>query len=125
MFSAVAAAPAIIRSQMAVSQNYLAFIVEQLDGIRRLTTKRMFGGVGLYVDGTFFGIIDNDTLFFKVDAALRGRYRDRGMPPFAPMPGKAPMLGYYQVPVDVLEDSRELCAWAAESIALGDTRPRT
>jgi hypothetical protein len=55
---------------MAVSPSYLAFVLEQLDGIRDLVPKRMFGGVGLYSGETFFAVIDNDTLFFKVDEAL-------------------------------------------------------
>ena len=69
-------------------------------------------------DPLFFAVIDNDTLFFKVDDALRPRYQQRGMPAFAPIPGKPPMLGYFQVPVDVLEDAAVLCRWAAESVAI-------
>jgi len=104
---------------MAVSTSYLTFVREQLEGLKGLTDKRMFGGVGLYAGDVFFGVIDNDTLFFKVDDALRERYRQRGMPAFAPIPGKSPMLGYFQVPVDVLEDASALCNWAADSVAVG------
>jgi DNA transformation protein len=103
---------------MAVSASYLAFVLEQLDAVRGLTDKRMFGGVGLYAGDAFFAVLDNDTLFFKVDDTLRERYRQRGMPPFAPIPGKPPMLGYFQVPADVLEDAAALCRWAADSIAV-------
>lgn len=109
---------------MAVSASYLAFVLEQLEGLKGLTDKRMFGGVGLYAGDAFFAVIDNDTLFFKVDDGLRERYRERGMPPFAPIPGKPAMLGYYQVPADVLEDAASLCRWAAESIAV-NTTPKT
>jgi DNA transformation protein and related proteins len=104
---------------MAVSPSYLAFVLEQLEGIKALTHKRMFGGVGLYDGVVFFAVIDNDTLFFKVDDALRERYQRRDMPPFAPIPGKPAMLGYYQVPAEVLEDGDALCRWAADSIAVG------
>lgn len=103
---------------MAVSASYLTFVLEQLEGVKGLTHKRMFGGVGLYAGDAFFAVIDNDTLFFKVDDALRPRYQQRGMPAFAPIPGKPPMLGYFQVPVDVLEDAAVLCRWAAESVAI-------
>jgi DNA transformation protein and related proteins len=103
---------------MAVSASYLAFVLEQLEGLKGLAEKRMFGGVGLYAGGVFFGVIDNDTLFFKVDDTLRERYKQRGMPPFAPMADKPPMQGYYQVPADVLEDARTLCRWAADSMAV-------
>ena len=68
---------------MSVSDSYLSFVLDQLAEVPRVVTKRMFGGIGIYSDGTFFAVIDNDTLFFKVDEALAQRYRDKGMPPFA------------------------------------------
>jgi DNA transformation protein and related proteins len=103
---------------MSVSESYLTFVLEQLDRLPRVVTKRMFGGVGIYSDGTFFAVIDNDTLFFKVDETLARRYIDKGMPPFMPIPGAKPMTGYYQVPPDVLEDGVSLVRWAKESIGV-------
>ena len=115
---------------MSVSDSYLSFVLEQLGAVPRVVTKRMFGGIGIYSDGTFFAVIDNDTLFFKVDETLAKRYRDKGMPPFAPIPGAKPMMGYYQVPPDVLEDGRALGQWAKDSIGIASkpglkTRPPT
>jgi DNA transformation protein and related proteins len=101
---------------MSVSDSYLAFVLEQLAGVRGIVTKRMFGGVGIYSGDAFFAIVDNDTVFFKVDAALAAQYRNAGMPPFAPIPGKPPMRGYYQVPVDVLEDANAMTRWAKQSV---------
>jgi len=106
---------------MSVSDSYLSFVLDQLAGVRAIVTKRMFGGVGIYSSETFFAVIDNDTLFFKVDATLAKRYLARGMPPFQPIPGQKPMTGYYQVPPDVLEDADELATWAKESIRVGST----
>ena len=103
---------------MSVSESFLTFVLEQLADVPGIVTKRMFGGMGIYSDGTFFAVIDNDTLFFKVDEALAKRYRDKGMPPFAPIPGAKPMMGYYQVPPDILEDARSLGKWAKDSIGI-------
>jgi len=108
---------------MAVSESYLAFVIEQLEGLRGVVTKRMFGGIGIYRNEMFFAVIDNDTLFFKVDDELRQRYRSAGMPAFAPMPGKPAMEGYYQVPPDVLEDAARLDEWARASIAVAGKKP--
>ena len=108
---------------MAVSDSFLAFVLEQLEGLRGVITKRMFGGVGIYRNDLFFAVIDNDTLFFKVDDELRPRYRSAGMHAFAPMPGKPAMEGYYQVPPDVLEDPDRLAEWARLSIAVAATKP--
>lgn len=105
---------------MAVSSSYLAFVLGQLADLPRVTDRRMFGGVGLYADGVFFAVMDDDTLFFKVNDATRPRYEQHRMPPFAPMPGKPPMRGYYQVPVSVLEDAEDLCTWAREAVTVGE-----
>jgi DNA transformation protein and related proteins len=50
-----------------VQAQYLAYILEQLAGLGALRTNRMFGAVGLYSKELFFGLIDDDTLFFKTD----------------------------------------------------------
>lgn len=101
---------------MAVSSSYLTFVLEQLAGVRDVSSRRMFGGVGLYSGDRFFAVLDNDTLFFKVDDVTRDRYVRKGMPPFQPMKDKPPMNGYYQVPPGVLEDRDELAAWAAAAV---------
>ena len=108
---------------MAVSASFLAFVLEQLGAVRDVSHRRMFGGVGLYSGEWFFGVIDNDTLFFKVDDETRPKYTRKKMPAFAPIPGKQPMGGYYQVPPSVLEDADELAAWAAEAIAVSRRAP--
>ncbi len=104
---------------MAVSASFLDFVIEQLAAVRDVHHKRMFGGVGLYAGDVFFAVIDNDTLFFKVDDATRPAYEAAGMGPFAPIPGSPPMRGYYQVPPSVLEDADALADWARDAI----TRP--
>ena len=44
----------------------------------------MFGGVGLYSRDLFFGLIDDDTLFFKTDETNCAPYQARSMPRFMP-----------------------------------------
>ena len=110
---------------MAVSESYLAFVLEQLSGVRSIVTKRMFGGVGIYSDGVFFAVIDNDTIFFKVDEVLAEQYIKAGMPPFAPIPGQPPMMGYRQVPPEVLEDADEMVRWAKQSIQHAPVKKKT
>ena len=42
---------------MSVSNGYRTYIVEQLGAVPALSTRRMFGGVGLYSDEWFFALI--------------------------------------------------------------------
>ena len=74
---------------MSVSDGYRTYIVEQLAALPALSTRRMFGGIGLYSGEWFFALIDDDVLFFKVDDANRDDYVSRGMKAFMPFPGQA------------------------------------
>lgn len=104
---------------MAVQAQYLAYVLEQLDGLRNMRTRRMFSGVGLYSDELFFGLIHDDTLFFKTDESNQADYVARRMPRFMP-PSNRPLspFGYHQVPADIIEESEALVAWARKSVAV-------
>jgi DNA transformation protein len=90
----------------------------------------MFGGVGVYAADVFFALMDDDTLYFKVDDVTRPQFEDRGMGPFRPYGERGEVMQYYQLPAEVLEDSGELGVWAGAAIAVarrakgGRSRPR-
>lgn len=104
---------------MAVQPQYLAYILEQLEALGDLRSRRMFGGVGLYRGEWFFGLIDDDTLFFKSDSTNSAEYIARKMPRFMPFPDRPEaVMAYYQVPADIIEDAESLVAWARKSVAV-------
>jgi DNA transformation protein len=108
---------------MAVSDDFRDFVLEQLAQAGRITSRRMFGGVGLYLDSLFFALIDDDTLYFKTDDSSRPRYERAGSKPFCPYPNRPDQaMGYWQVPAEVLEDSDELSAWAREAMRVALAR---
>ena len=113
---------------MAVSQDFRRYVLDQLHGLGRVTARPMFGGVGLYNEDLFFALIDNDTLYFKVNDSTRPRYARLGMKPFCPFPDdpSREMGGYFEVPADVLEDADELVTWArqASEVALSARREK-
>ena len=112
---------------MPVSADYRDYVLEQLAGAGRVTPRPMFGGVGLYLDGLFFALIDDDTLYFKADEASRKRYEEAGSRPFCPDPSRPEhAMGYWQVPAEALEDSEQLALWAREAmgVALAGRRER-
>jgi DNA transformation protein len=89
-----------------VSAPFKAFVLDQLEELGDVEPRSMFGGVGLYSSGVFFGLIARDVLYLKVDDITRPAYVKAGMPAFQPYPGR--MKGtskYYAVPVEVLEAS--------------------
>jgi DNA transformation protein len=104
---------------VAVQAQFLDYVLEQLASLGALRWRRMFGGVGLYSGDLFFGLIDDDTLFFKTDESNAAPYQSRNMPRFMP-PADRPLgaMGYHQVPVDVIEDAQMLIEWARRSVAV-------
>ena len=100
---------------MAISKSYRDFVVEQLERVAPVTAKPMFGGVGLYAQGLFFALIAEDRLYFKVDDATRPDFERLGMEPFRPF-GEENAMGYFEVPVDVLEDAAQLEPWMRKAI---------
>ena len=102
---------------MPKSQEYLEYILEQLDRFGGVTAKRMFSGFGLYQHDVFFGLLFSDTLYFKVNDTNRPEYESRGMRRFQPYQDKPHLsFTYYEVPAEVLEDREELTAWARRSV---------
>jgi len=93
-----------------------------LEQLRRtaadVRARSMFGGVGVYAGERFFALMDDDTLYFKVDDATRGRYEARGMGPFRPAGEDGEVMQYYEVPGDVLDDAELLAPWVQEAIAV-------
>lgn len=104
---------------MSVSESYLDYVLDQLEYAGTVTTTRqMFGGVGMYLDGVFFALIADDVLYFRVDDSNRPDYESVGMNPFRPYGEKSYAMRYYEVPVDVLEDKEELRLWANKALAV-------
>src|SRR3954464_5353903 len=103
---------------MSVSDGYKTFILEQLQVAGSVTAKRMFGGIGLYLEGTFFGLIDDDVLYFKADDSTRADFERLGSSPFRPYGNDSYSMHYYEVPADVLEERSALKEWADKAVAV-------
>ena len=100
---------------MPVNKDYLDYIVDQLSELGPFTHKKMFGGVGFFYEGKMFAAIMEDTFRLKVDDTNKEDFVSRGMGPFQHGKGSMP---YYEVPVDVLENKKELAIWAKKSAVI-------
>ena len=87
-----------------------ARLLTKLDGLDGISSKKMFGGHGVFHDGTMFGMVDSaGRVFFKVADGNRARYEAAGSERHSRMP-------YYAVPDAVMADSDTLQEWAGASI---------
>ncbi|WP_421934664.1 TfoX/Sxy family protein [Phenylobacterium sp.] len=111
---------------MAVSPEFVDYILEQLQPLGGITHRRMFGGVGLSRQDLFFALIAEDTLYLKVDDANRADFEAAGCEPFKPFGGDKAM-SYWSAPLEALEDPDALAAWAGKGIeaaARAKTKPK-
>lgn len=83
-----------------------------------ITTRRMFGGVGVFHEGLMFALVTDDTLYLKADDLSLEYFQGRDLTAFEyRRQGKAVKLSYYQAPEEVLEDREAAAIWAQRSYA--------
>jgi DNA transformation protein len=102
---------------MPVSKGFRDFLLDQLEPLGGVLARPMFGGLGLYHDGRFFGLVWNDTLYLKAGPENRGDFELAGTGPFRPYPDRPTTMQYFEVPPGVVEDADELARWARKAMA--------
>ena len=103
------------------NEELLATVLERLQPLP-VTARSMFGGKGLYFDGTFFGVIFDGVLYFRTDDDSRAGYTSREMPALQPKyrpRGPKTVDRHFQVPPDVLADASLLRKWALRAVEAG------
>jgi len=103
---------------MAVTDDFLVYMLDQLSAWGGVTARKMFGGAGLYRDGKMFGLLADDAAYLKVDDTNRSGFEERGCKPFKPYPDKPTTMSYYEIPPEVLEDPETLIEWSERSLAV-------
>ena len=99
---------------MAVNEDYLNFINDQLSGLGSYETKPMFGGIGFFKEGLMFAMLGKGVFRLKADELNKADFEERGIARFL-SDKNTKGLPYYEVPAEILEDKDELCIWAKRS----------
>jgi DNA transformation protein len=91
-------------------------------GIGPVQIRRMFGGQGIYRDGTMFALEAGGELYLKADGQTEDRFRILGSRPFAytGRNGRTATMSYWLMPESALDDPDE----AAELARLALTAAR-
>ncbi|MCS5708492.1 TfoX/Sxy family protein [Candidatus Berkiella cookevillensis] len=115
---------------MAVSnteKEYAMYVVDLMQSIGPVYSKKMFGGYGIFLDGLMFGLIANSVLYLKADKATETDFTERGLEAFSyQKQGKIFKLGYFQAPEETLDNIGEMRDWAnkAYSVAIRAANPK-
>lgn len=109
---------------MAVSREYREYVLEQLGRVAPVTSRAMFGGVGVYSDGLFFALMDDDLLYLKTDDSNRADFERAGKGPFRPFGEDAKPMRYHELPGELLESPDALRPWVEKALAAARGRRR-
>jgi DNA transformation protein len=104
---------------VAVSNEFLEYVVDQLSTWGEVRAKRMFGGAGLFHQGKMFGLIADDVAYLKVGDSNRGDFDKAGSKPFQPYKNKKTTMPYWEIHSEVLEDRDKLARWAEKAFEVG------
>jgi DNA transformation protein len=98
---------------------FVSHCLELLAPLGRTSSRRMFGGHALYIDGLCMALIIQDTLYLKVDDTSRTLLEREGCRPFTygTKTGERHALGYYTAPEAAMESPAEMMPWARRALA--------
>ena len=109
---------------MSISDADIAFATELFADLPDLTTRKMFGGLGIYSEGVIFALLMSDSRFMI--KAKTGPFADRLAEmgceqwTYTRKDGAASSMPYWSMPEAVMDDADAACALAQDAItALG------
>ena len=94
---------------MACTQEFVDYVIEQIDNVSVITAKAMFGGYHVYSDGKLFALIIDDKLFVKIT--------DSGKE-FAKDVTQIPAFPKTKIPSLLIEDQLEDREWLSELVRI-------
>jgi DNA transformation protein and related proteins len=104
---------------MVASDSFAEFLREQLAPLGRLTMRRMFGKTGVFCDGVMFGMVRENTLYFRVDDHNRAAFKEaQSFPPLNyEKKGSTIDLSFWRVPERLFDEPDDLVTWAQAALA--------
>ena len=98
---------------MANSKDFVAHVLELVRPAGAASARAMFGGHGIYVDGTIVAIVVDDVVYLKTDERTQARFAAAGGGPFryATKRGAVQVTSYWQPPEEALESAAAMREW--------------
>lgn len=98
---------------MAKEDAYVEYLHELLDPLGKISSKKMFGGYGVYCNGVMIGLVADELLYLKVDEQTKPLFSSAGCEPFIyQSKTKDVAMSYWSVPDDAMESSEQMLPWA-------------
>ena len=103
---------------MTANQQIVELLHDVLAPLGHVTARRMFGGIGVYLDGLFFALLFDGTAYFKVSEDTRAAYEAEGMGPFTYETdhGEHALKSYWRLPERLYDEPDEMIVWARAAL---------
>jgi DNA transformation protein and related proteins len=87
--------------------------------------RRMFGGAGIFADGTMFALVHDGVIYLKADERNAPDFEREGLGPFTYLRKgeRASLSSYRRMPDRLYDDPDELAGWARAALAAAE-KPR-
>jgi DNA transformation protein and related proteins len=101
-------------------------IVELFSTFGPVTVRRMFGGAGIYADGTMFALVADGVIYLKAGETNAAMFEREGLAPFTYSRGSGQgiVMSYRRMPDRLYDDPDELAVWARAALAAAN-RPKS
>ena len=115
---------------MTATAEFIEFLKEQMAEFAPITSRRMFGGAGLYCDGLIFALVVDDALYLKADVETRPDFEAEGLGPFTydTKLGERSIGSYWRCPERCLDDRDEMTLWCRKAygaaLRAGTAKPK-
>ena len=105
---------------MALSDEDIAFAIDLFSDLGTFSTRKMFGGVGFYLDGAIFAVMRSDgALLLKGMGDMANTFTAQGWAhwTYQRKNGAKSAMPYWEMPDDLRDDPAVACDWARRAIA--------
>jgi DNA transformation protein len=94
------------------------YVVEQLGFLGRISSRAIFGGIGVFHEERLLGIVIEGALYLHTGETNLNDYVSRGMSQFKPYPNAFDLTtDHHRVPADVLSDGEQLKLWGKRALS--------
>jgi len=95
---------------------FVVFLSEVFEGFGPITSRKMFGGYGIYHSALMFGLVTDEVLYLKADDINRPHFESRSLTAFEyDKKGKTFKMSYYLAPEEIYDDREAAALWAMRS----------
>ncbi len=96
---------------------FVEYLQDVFNEFGHISSRKMFGGHGIYHEDCMFGLVADDTLYLKVDSQNKNDYMELDLPAFEydKGNGKIVSMSFHLAPEFIFENPSDAAAWAGKA----------